>query len=88
MMMEGWPIDLWLLNFRSSHLEDLITADIFFSPLFLSSPVPDGPRAEGCDKPHLRSASGQDQAAGNLLQRLSDPLQLRGRGNYLYEEHL
>lgn len=32
--MEGWPIDLWLLNFRSSNLEDLITADIFSPPCF------------------------------------------------------
>lgn len=38
----------------------------------------DGPRAEGGHKPHLWSATDQDQAAGHLLQRLPDPIQLRG----------
>lgn len=38
----------------------------------------DGPSAEGRHKPHLRDAPDQDQAARHLLQRLPNPVQLRG----------
>lgn len=38
----------------------------------------DGPGAEGRHKPHLRGTPDQDQAARHLLQRLPNPLQLRG----------
>lgn len=38
----------------------------------------DGPGAEGRHKPHLRDATDQDQAARHLLQRLPNPVQLRG----------
>lgn len=38
----------------------------------------DGPGAEGRHKPHLRGTTDQDQAARHLLQRLPNPVQLRG----------
>lgn len=40
--------------------------------------VSDGPGAEGRHQPHLRDATDQDQAARHLLQRLPNPVQLRG----------
>lgn len=41
----------------------------------------DGPGAEGRHKPHLRDATDQEQAARHLLQRLPNPVQLRGTGH-------
>lgn len=54
---------------RRTLLVDAIVADLQltdFPSLPVVSPT-DGPRAEGGHKPHLWSATDQDQAAGHLL---------------------
>lgn len=60
---------------------DLIHARLSHPHLLFCLPVvalSDGPGAEGRHKPHLWGTADQDQAARHLLQRLPNPLQLRG----------
>lgn len=42
----------------------------------------DGPGPESCDDAHLRAAYCENKEADNLLQRLSNTLQLRGMKVY------